>query len=119
MTEKRTDVPGITQEIRKAGVEQQVIVKTPVEEEAPQGPLFCGEGRVRHHLICTPNTGHPVLGVHIRKKAHRGQRCIYGVEKATNFIKTIASRPEMVYIGGGKKLFYGRLADGDPIFSDL
>ena len=29
-----TDVPGITQEIRKAGVEQQVIVKTPVEEEA-------------------------------------------------------------------------------------
>ena len=80
----------------------QVIVKTPVEEEAPQGPLFCGEGRV-----------------HIRKKAHRGQRCIYGVEKATNFIKTIASRPEMVYIGGGKKLFYGRRADGDPIFSDL
>ena len=63
-----TDVPGITQEIRKAGVEQQVIVKTPVEEEAPQGPLFCGAGRV-----------------HIRKKAHRGQRCIYGVEKATNF----------------------------------
>lgn len=97
-----TDVPGITQEIRKAGVEQQVIVKTPVEEEAPQGPLFCGEGRV-----------------HIRKKAHRGQRCIYGVEKATNFIKTIASRPEMVYIGGGKKLFYGRRADGDPIFLDL
>ena len=30
-----TDVPVITQEIRKAGVEQQVIVKTPVEEEAP------------------------------------------------------------------------------------
>lgn len=29
-----TDVPGITQEIRKVGVEQQVIVKTPVEEEA-------------------------------------------------------------------------------------
>lgn len=56
-----TDVPVITQEIRKAGVEQQVIVKTPVEEEAPQGPLFCGEGRV-----------------HIRKKAHRGRQCIYG-----------------------------------------
>ena len=29
-----TDVPGITGEIRKAGVEKQVIVKTPVEEEA-------------------------------------------------------------------------------------
>ena len=100
-----TDVPGITQEIRKAGVEKQVIVKTPVEEEAPQGPLFCGEGRV-----------------HIRKKAHRGRQCIYGAEirkKATNFIKTIASRPEMVYIGGGKKLFYGRRADGESIFSDL
>lgn len=63
-----TDVPGITQEIRKAGVEQQVIVKTPVEEEAPQGPLFCGEGRV-----------------HIRKKAHRGQRCIYGGGKGDKF----------------------------------
>lgn len=28
------DVPGITREIRRAGVEKQVIVKTPVEEEA-------------------------------------------------------------------------------------
>ena len=105
MTEKRTDVPGITQEIRKAGVEQQVIVKTPVEEEAPQGPLFCGEGRV-----------------HIRKKAHRGRRCIYGAEirkKTTNFIKTVASGQEMVYIGGRRKHCYGRRADGESIFSAL
>lgn len=29
-----TDVPGITREIRRAGVEKQVIVKTPVKEEA-------------------------------------------------------------------------------------